>query len=451
MPEPFLIHTESLSGLPQFSRVAFDGVPIVSPGLVTIVSDQSANGRQLAVELAKELREALVASGPSVDARDLPDVRQDDPTTIPGFQDPGRSKVLVLVGDGQPFEFKRWYTKSAVLPVLRAGASVAENFPGDEFNDPTFGAIRRINAKFWSNRICEVVPAIFGLVGLTTESQRVFISYRRAETQPLALQLFDALTHEGLDVFLDRFTIAPGVNFQQKLYQELAEKSMVLLLESEHLSSSDWTQAEIDHCKKYRLGLYSLQMPKVTKENAVASIGMDTRRVLHEKDFENPAEMVDNPSYPGKSDKPEPRQVLQWKTLKKDVLEDVLLQLKMVHDRALLRRRRYLRDVMRAALKNAGVFNPDYNEAGMLVVDGATGNRYSVWMTTRPPELPDFHLTQVQTVIPPPRRGIVIGPLVLLEPSSKTRVDWLSTVSKMECIDESQIDVVADKLVKGTL
>ena len=67
----------------------------------------------------------------------------------------------------------------------------------------------------------------------------------------------------------------------------------------------------------------------------------------------------------------------------------------------------------------------------MLVVDSRQGRRYSVWLTTRPPELPDFHVTHLRTAIPPPNRGVVIGPLVLLEPVCKTRLDWLSSVSQM--------------------
>jgi len=447
MPEPFQIHTESLSGLPDYSRVAFDGVPVVNSCLVTIVSDGSTGGRKKAGELAQELREALVASAPAVLAKDLPNVSWDDPTNIPEFQELGRSKLLVLVGDGNAaFPYRSWYANCSVLPVLPKGKSVAQSF-----RDPAFGDIRRINARFWSDWISEVVPSVFALVGLTTESQRVFISYRRIETQPLALQLFDALTHEGLDVFLDRFSIPPGLNFQQRLYQELAEKSMVLLLESERLSSSAWTQVEIDHCKKYRLGLYSLQMPRVPKEMAVASIGMDLRRTLKETDFQSFPKMVDNPSYTGTTDDPEPAQLLQWQTLTENALKDVILHLRKVHDQALFRRRRYLRDVMSAALTNAGAHNVTLDDAGMLVVDGKRGQRYSVWLTTRPPELPDFHVTHLRTAIPPPNRGVVIGPLVLLEPVCKTRLDWLSSVSQMKCVDESQIATAAIELVEGTL
>jgi hypothetical protein len=447
MPETFLIHTQAPGGATQYARMGFDGVPVVSPCLVTIVSDGSAQGLGYAGELAAELREALVTSSPAAAAKDLSNMRMSDPTAIPEFQEPGRSNLIVLVGGGSlPFPYEPWYANGRVLPVLPKNASATQVFP-----KPPFGAIREINVRFWSDAVSEAVPAVFSLIGLTTDSQRIFISYRRIETQPLALQLFDALTHEGLDVFLDRFSIPPGLNFQQRLYQELAEKSMVLLLESERLSSSAWTQIEIDHCKKYRLGLFSLQMPQVPRERAIGSIGIDLRKTLSVTDFAGPPLMMNNPLYTGIPNDPEPPLVTQWQTLTDQALGEVVFEIRKVHDQALFRRRRYLREVMDKALKNAGAANVTFDDAGMLVVSGGLGKRYSIWLTTRPPELPDFQVTHIRAAIPPANRGIVIGPLVLLEPACQKRLDWLSSVSMMKCVDESQIATAAAEVVKGTL
>ena len=63
--------------------MALDGVPVVTPCLVMIISDGSAIAREDAAELTRELREALVTSGPAVVARDLSDAWLDDPTLAP--------------------------------------------------------------------------------------------------------------------------------------------------------------------------------------------------------------------------------------------------------------------------------------------------------------------------------------------------------------------------------
>src|SRR5205823_14119402 len=112
----------------------------------------------------------------------------------------------------------------SVVPIVPAGGNPSTLLPTND--------LRKINVAFWSKQITESVPAILSRAGLTTDEHRVFISYRRVETQPLAEQLFDRLTHEGFEVFLDRFSIDPGLDFQRRLHQELADKAMVVLLES---------------------------------------------------------------------------------------------------------------------------------------------------------------------------------------------------------------------------
>ena len=78
---------------------------------------------------------------------------------------------------------------------------------------------RHLNVEFWSRSIAEVIPAILGLSNITTENPRIFISYRQKDSSNLAIQLFDALCHQGFDAFLDHFRIPPGVNFQARLTQ----------------------------------------------------------------------------------------------------------------------------------------------------------------------------------------------------------------------------------------
>ena len=105
-------------------------MPVVSPCLVTIVSDGSSEARQRVGELAHELREALVTSGPSVVAKELATARLRDPTSIPEFHEKGRLKLLVLVGDGNTeFTYHSWYAYfPALLPVFPKDKPVAQSF-----------------------------------------------------------------------------------------------------------------------------------------------------------------------------------------------------------------------------------------------------------------------------------------------------------------------------------
>lgn len=79
--------------------------------------------------------------------------------------------------------------------------------------DKSMHMLPAVNATYWQHRIDETVPEILQRTEVTSPSTRVFISYRRADTLNLALQLFDELTHNGFEVFLDFYSIASGYDF----------------------------------------------------------------------------------------------------------------------------------------------------------------------------------------------------------------------------------------------
>jgi len=69
---------------------------------------------------------------------------------------------------------------------------------------------------------------VLAAAGLTPESRRLFISYRRLETEPLAEHLFEAFNRAVL-VFSWTALWSPCVDFQRRLDQELGDKAMVLV------------------------------------------------------------------------------------------------------------------------------------------------------------------------------------------------------------------------------
>jgi TIR domain len=77
------------------------------------------------------------------------------------------------------------------------------------------------------------------------EDRRVFISYAHADGGPIAERLFDLLTRLRFDVFLDRFRRNPGVDFIERIADELADKAMIAVVETPHAvrSSRDATRS----------------------------------------------------------------------------------------------------------------------------------------------------------------------------------------------------------------
>jgi TIR domain len=447
MSESLILWTESAPN--TFDVDSFAGVPVVTPGAIVIVHTDTPQARARAEDLRNELQQVLLTSGLAARVSAGGTVQSTDPTTDKSLADVNRRKLLVMVCDpATPLEDRPWFSQwevlapGSILPVVPVGASPPALLPSDD--------LRKINVCFWSKSVTEAVPAILSSAGLTAEEHRVFISYRRVEAEPLAEQLFDRLHREGFDVFLDRFSIEPGVDFQRRLNQELADKAMVVLLESACIRSSQWTQHEIDYTKRFRLGLLALRLPFSTP---LRSIDVDLRYQVRWSHFKAPPVVVANPLYqaPDAAGN-EPAQLLQWGPLTPEALDNVVARVKWSHDQAIFRRRHYLRDTMEAALSSAGVTNASLHSNGLLVakaVDNA--NLYSIWMTTRPPEFTDFHTAHPHTLIEPLSQGIVIGPTALLESRRKGRLDWLGGLCKFKCFDESDISATAQNIKKGSL
>ena len=434
MSQPVLLLSETAPSHWQVDEIA--GVPATLPVLIVLVAG-SDDARADVVALRERILDVLGRSAHDVRVTSGAPIAGIDPSAWPPLHDARRAKVLALVSSSSyAVKRRRWFswwtqpgTDRAVLPLFQSDADPSSLLPP---------SLRPINACFWKTSVTECIPAIFRRVGLTAGDQRIFISYRRVETQPLAEQLFDALTHDGFDVFVDRFSVDPGVDFQQRLDQELADKSMVLFLESKNIRASKWTQHEIDYTKRFRLGMLALQLPGAAP---VRTIDADARHKLEPRHFAGA---------PKRRPVGGQGSVLQWGALKPARLREIVALVKSTHDAAIWRRRQYVRSAMDAALAAAKVPTESTAGDGLITVRGARGARYAIWLTTRPPELADFHSTEPRTA-KPPSKGVIVGPTALLEAGRHAQLDWLTGVCRFACIDEDDISDAAVRMSAGTL
>jgi hypothetical protein len=139
----------------------------------------------------------------------------------------------------------------AVLPIARSVTGVSSCLPE---------SLRAINVLPWDDT-AEGAQRIAALLGLVESERKLFLSYRRIEAEGLALQLRRQLTDRQFDVFLDRFSVPPGVDFQERLTQELADKSFVLLLETRTAQNSDWVQWEVSYAIDHHVPVLALSLP----------------------------------------------------------------------------------------------------------------------------------------------------------------------------------------------
>jgi hypothetical protein len=319
---------------------------------------------------------------------------------------PNNFKLLIIVGDLQSNivypNITNW--SNDVLPVYENSNYLVLPHP---FNTP--------QAAFWNNNITEVIPTIFGFIGVSEDEFKIFISYRRTETSELAEQLYDRLNHEGFDVFLDRFSINPIINFQNRLYQELADKAMILCIESDNYLNSQWVQLEIAFAKKYRLGIMAINLENSNNIFAPKTLSIDDENRFNV----NRVDFINN------------------NTVNDTKLNEIVNEICIKHSEALYIKKMYLQSSIYIALHLNG-YQPIVDNNGFIEFQ-KNGKTHKIWSTVRPPNLNDYYHSDNNSIPSnPPHINIVVGS-GLIEDKRKDINDWLCNKSSIEFINEFDI------------
>ncbi|MDP3760703.1 MAG: toll/interleukin-1 receptor domain-containing protein [Ramlibacter sp.] len=141
-----------------------------------------------------------------------------------------------------------------VLPVASETARVNKEIPT---------GLRGLNCVFYRGPggADRVFGALFECLGLLPRQRRVFLSYRRNESTPVAIQLFAELSARQYEVFLDTHSIGAGVDFQESLWHSLCDVDVLLMLDSPQYFESRWTAAEFGRALAKGIGVLRVQWP----------------------------------------------------------------------------------------------------------------------------------------------------------------------------------------------
>ena len=190
--------------------------------------------------------------------------------------------------------------------------------------------IEHINATDWDAESAVATVALLTMLGLVEQQRRVFLSYRRSDSAHMATQLHTELVRNRFDVFLDRFALLPGEDFQRKLDEDLADKAFVVLLESPDLRDSPWVQHEITYALSHRIDILAITLPRVTKAQLVPAIDEAFRVRLEDGDCTTGGQLTS------------------------ETLRSVLQRIELAHARALRRRREQMVGSLRDQLERDG-------------------------------------------------------------------------------------------------
>lgn len=425
----------------------YAGVPTARQALIEVVAAPGAD--RLAAELVAALDEELLLM-PGASAVTPPcGGRQRGMYACRVHTDPEAAKVLVVVGDGEtPIpsapSVAKWRARGSdysVVPVLkypRAGGTTPLKI--ETLLPPE---LQLLQVALWFGSPREVVGDILAEAYVMPVDRRVFISYRRKETLELAEQLFEELSKHRFDVFVDRFRIEPGRDFQERLKDDLAHHGLAVILESPGLIGSAWVVEELAYMTQHQLGRIAVNLcgapetPQVDPDLRVY-VGM--------------AELTQQ-SQPAATVQPEQR-------LLPATLARVVAAIIAEHNRSYARRRSYLMESLRAALAQRGITDQRLDSQGHLhVVSSAPGRgprEYVIWTNPRPPEVRDFrsaHRVCMGSTAPYPStpyfQGAVVIPAAYQEARRHGDAMWLANRSAVALVDIGALDRLVLSIEQG--
>lgn len=105
---------------------------------------------------------------------------------------------------------------------------------------------------------------------LLRRERRLFISYKRDDSQAVANQLYDALDACGFDVFIDTRSVPPSTDFQAELWHRLSDADVVVLIDTPGFRLSRWTTEELARANATNIQILHLLWPGQAEDGASA-------------------------------------------------------------------------------------------------------------------------------------------------------------------------------------
>ena len=163
-----------------------------------------------------------------------------------------------------------------ILPIVPSAPDFNQNIPK---------SIRNLNGFFLKDErsVQTLRNYILAFFGIVNTNRKVFISYRRVDSEELSHQLFDALTKLKYHPFLDSYSIQPGVDFQEYLRHELNDTELIVVLNTEHFNESEFTKEEVNIANELRIPILEVKFnPSVRMDILAMAQVIDTGETISE-------------------------------------------------------------------------------------------------------------------------------------------------------------------------
>lgn len=399
-PHSYRLILQTMSVGDMSSCLGFHDIVAVQPTRLLVISDGpwAAARQDLVFDIEKQFR-ALSSDG--VDNCGGPADLACWATREPQV----RNLLVVVAGDLGPSNqlvafVDQWMARGfEAIGVFRMGHNPDVVLPA---------AIARQHAPSWTSDIRDVAADIVDSVVLGDEERRVFISYSHQDGRSTAQRLYGLLTQHRFDVFLDRFSLPPGVDFIERISDELIDKSMVVVVETAGAVASTWVQQEVATAISKRIGLAAVHL-----DDYGPTVGQIDERARCRVDDD----------------------------------ERILSFLLEQHREQFRQRRDALLDSIWQSLRRAGIAESAISiEASGFRVSGS-GWTYLISPHVRPA---DLHRIRVAHDCANPATALVVHPRPI-RPDKRLDLTWLTDNTPVAEIDEGLFDEAADLIAQGAL
>lgn len=138
--------------------------------------------------------------------------------------------------------------------------------------------------RYADDKLDSIVNVAFEELRLLRKKRRVFISYKRSDSAAVANQLYDVLSRQQFDVFLDTYSIRGAADFQAELHHRITDSDVLIQLNSAGFMDSKWCKEEITEANARQVGVLQVNWPGVPSG---ATNQLSVVKKLEVDDFKN--------------------------------------------------------------------------------------------------------------------------------------------------------------------
>ncbi|MCJ2121270.1 toll/interleukin-1 receptor domain-containing protein [Methylobacterium sp. J-077] len=282
---------------------------------------------------------------------------------------------------------------AVIAPVVSSLIRVSNEIP------PQLRHINAVSLSAPGDAIIRLTTLIFETFRLLRRERRLFISYKRNGSQPLADRLYEALDARGFDVFIDVRSVPPATDFQNELWHRMTDSDVIILIDTPGFREGRWTAAELAQANATNVQILHLLWPGL-KEDASSAFSHFLK--LKRSDF--------------KSYLP-----LRGRFIKDRSVEHICNEAERLRARALAARHRYLVDSFCDASRDLGL-SVSVQVDGWILLTLRSGKALAIVPTVGVPK--SDRINEIFSKISDPDLGL--GEIWIIYDSRGILKSWLS-------------------------